>query len=165
MKILAEIFTLVFFKVGSIHFHEKTNIVTAVFSACALSFGQAPTTGHYYCLGTNDIAYGDWVSPWQNPSGTGPYVFDAQGSSYNWTTTNQNTYSCYRFIEDSGGYGCTIKQSNGTYSSGTRGPFYYSTTYCPLDDYIWLLIIPVGAFAFFSLRTEKFKDSQILHIA
>lgn len=98
----------------------------------------------------NGGVYYDWLNTSTDVGGTWPapgavryYNFDPSGRrALNYASNT--AYNCYGFIAGSpANESCRVSGNN-----GVRGYFLYSTTYCPLDDYIPLLLIIGGILGF-----------------
>ncbi|WP_157263193.1 hypothetical protein [Pedobacter sp. R20-19] len=67
-----------------------------------------------------------------------------------------NSTTCPRvksFGNNRGANTCYIRTSNSAGFTYTSGNLYdYERENCPLDDYIWLMLIAIGGFAFTALR-------------
>lgn len=110
------------------------------------------------CKSTSgNIVYYDWLGS----DNGGKYVFKGYPSyaitPYTWNSTAMNNYPCYRWIVYENPMGCKIKTSasSNTYIDGQRGYFQYSTTYCPIDDYVTYLILGTAFIGAFIIRGEK----------
>jgi len=141
----------------------------AVFAFLSLlftrSFAQPTVYPPYGCKATsNNVVYYDWLGT----SDGGKYVFKGYPTysiaPYTWNSSAMAAYPCYRWIVDENPQGCKIKtsSSSNTYIAGQRGYFLQSTTYCPLDDYIILLFIPLMVLGWCYIRGANLAQKSSL---
>lgn len=129
-------------------------ILNISFSQSLFAQNAPPQTGVWVCNYSNGVYY-DWLGTytdvgtgiWPAPGVTRYYNFNPTGTRALNFASNP-AYACYRFIAGSpANESCRISGNN-----GVRGYFLYSLTYCPIDEYVILMLIISGISGFLFIR-------------
>ena len=119
------------------------------------SYPQAqPTTNGCYIQCTNCVRK-FYVNNTGVTNGTGA----ANGFVYNTILALNSSTTCPRVATFGSTTNVRCYGPSPTYESGIIYNT-YTINYCPLDDYIWLLILPLGVFGFYTMR-----KSSLLNLA